>query len=853
MNRLMSLAAISVGLVAAANAGVPGPSDTVQFVGPVLLPNAGRSFMPIDLNGDGVEQIVRTIDGGFEILDTPVGPGFATLTTLLYTDRTAFARDLRDIDGNGTLDVLTVGASGETGFTIYLRDQPPGETTVIDVPTDTRPRHLLFGDLNADGHVDVIANTLVNGNSIHHSFETYISDGMGAFTPGDSVEYVGADLKMAVGNFDAFPGEDVTIEDSDVFDPHLVVFGFSPSGDFIQRGRSERVLGPRSLRVADVNDDGFDDVVGFDFRDFYILLSDGSGNLDEVFRFAPERRGNIASPFSIEIVDLDDDGDPDLVFIADGDAAYSTNPFLNDGNGKFTRADPMIHGEIEDAVIVDATGDGNRDMLVRSERENRLYLFRGAGGLNFERFLDDTDLGMTDLPNEIVKINPSDIDQDGDIDLVVLSAAETDPRCSIYFNDGQGQFVASTDFQLSGFGGSGDIECIDMNRDGATDIVIRTGGGAFNSDLEAGVIIAFNDGSSTAWVPASPLTSDADRIDFIAVGDLNGDDAPDIVATTQMASDDTGTNRLLINDGAGSFQEAEFPAPDAITMVPLITDSNADGNADILLLTTRGGSLQLEVPVSSGLPDQNDTVPYARTGGTVSGKFESITLDTYFGNGTSTFAASPSNPTILPASRIFAGDLNGDGFPDLLTDANPVDPRGTSVSLNDGAGSYTKPSFIDFVPEAIPIASQSRFMDLVYGDFSGDGITDIATNFRGGRLFGIRTGRGDGTFRDPALHTSMFGRELALGDINGDGALDAISFEYGEDARIYVLPGVPAAPGPCSPADLASPRGVLDLADIVGFTAAFLGMEQAADLNPDGVFDLADVTAFIAAFGDGCP
>ena len=83
MNRLMSLAAISVGFVAAADAGVPGPSDTVQFVGPVLLPNAGRSFMPIDLNGDGVEQIVRTIDGGFEILDTPVGPGFATLTTLL--------------------------------------------------------------------------------------------------------------------------------------------------------------------------------------------------------------------------------------------------------------------------------------------------------------------------------------------------------------------------------------------------------------------------------------------------------------------------------------------------------------------------------------------------------------------------------------------------------------------------------------------------------------------------------------------------------------------------------------------------------------------------------------------------
>jgi len=58
----------------------------------------------------------------------------------------------------------------------------------------------------------------------------------------------------------------------------------------------------------------------------------------------------------------------------------------------------------------------------------------------------------------------------------------------------------------------------------------------------------------------------------------------------------------------------------------------------------------------------------------------------------------------------------------------------------------------------------------------------------------------------------------------------------------------------CNQADLVATFGVLDLADIDAFIAAFIAGDPAADLVPTiGVLDLADIDAFIAAFLAGCP
>lgn len=57
----------------------------------------------------------------------------------------------------------------------------------------------------------------------------------------------------------------------------------------------------------------------------------------------------------------------------------------------------------------------------------------------------------------------------------------------------------------------------------------------------------------------------------------------------------------------------------------------------------------------------------------------------------------------------------------------------------------------------------------------------------------------------------------------------------------------------CNPADIAEPFGVLDLADIQAFIAAFIAHDQLADLDANGIFDLTDLQTFVLDFTAGCP
>ncbi|MEM1186404.1 MAG: GC-type dockerin domain-anchored protein [Planctomycetota bacterium] len=66
--------------------------------------------------------------------------------------------------------------------------------------------------------------------------------------------------------------------------------------------------------------------------------------------------------------------------------------------------------------------------------------------------------------------------------------------------------------------------------------------------------------------------------------------------------------------------------------------------------------------------------------------------------------------------------------------------------------------------------------------------------------------------------------------------------------------GAPAGDPPCNDADLADPKGILDLSDVDAFIPAFLASDEAADIAPPfGVVDLSDVDLFIALFLGGCP
>lgn len=106
----------------------------------------------------------------------------------------------------------------------------------------------------------------------------------------------------------------------------------------------------------------------------------------------------------------------------------------------------------------------------------------------------------------------------------------------------------------------------------------------------------------------------------------------------------------------------------------------------------------------------------------------------------------------------------------------------------------------------------------------------------------IETGFNVGDFVDL---TSTIRVKFVASDLGAGSVVEAGI----DDVRIF---GVSCSADTC-PADLAEPFGVLDLADVQAFVAAFSSGETLADLNGDSILDLADLQLFVTVFNAGCP
>lgn len=145
-----------------------------------------------------------------------------------------------------------------------------------------------------------------------------------------------------------------------------------------------------------------------------LFLNDGKG------RFTVAA-GVAGSPFDLEFMDIDSDGDPDLL-VSEGSSAVGQAKgalYLNDGKGRFTadptgrRVPPGIWLR-KDFTSGDVDGDGDPDFLVNSRELNvQLALNDGKGF-----FANATPRRVPPL----VRGWPmalGDVDGDGDLDLAI--------------------------------------------------------------------------------------------------------------------------------------------------------------------------------------------------------------------------------------------------------------------------------------------------------------------------------------------------------------------------------------------------------------------------------------------------
>jgi len=186
-------------------------------------------------------------------------------------------------------------------------------------------------------------------------------------------------------------------------------------------------------------------------------------------------------------------------------------------------------------------------------------------------------------------------------------------------------------------------------------------------------------------------------------------------------------------------------------------------------------------------------------------------------------ASSSSYPTNSTPVWVAAGDLNDDGYDDLVT-ANSGDDSVT-VLMNDQDGTFTDTNYTVFVggPTVQPSA-------IALGDFDGDGDLDIAVALRLNQSFRVMFNNGAGSFSVTQESAGLAPESIVSADFNDDGYYDVAVANYladSSDNSVCVWLGG----GGASHTDFVGPDWYS--------VGDYLTSIAAGDFNADGTPDLA--------------
>src|SRR6266545_4369988 len=267
---------------------------------------------------------------------------------------------------------------------------------------------------------------------------------------------------------------------------------------------------------ADFDNDGWLDLfaLGGNGRG-YLFRNDETGQFTDVT--AAARVGDSGDARKALFVDLDHDGDLDLLLIGEG----ATRVYRNNLDGTFTLSGGLGRGE--DAAFGDFDGDGRTDIFVG----DTLYHNVGAQGFRGTAVSRGSDV-----------VAAGDYDNDGALDLFLL------PDPTLWHNGGDGTFTRDTragaSFERLRGPDARLAEFVDYDNDGWLDLVIAGTGGVslFHND-RAG---RFSD--RTTLLPASVRLRGGDAV--IAVSDVDGDGDQDL-----FVANSTGVH-LVRNDGGNA-------------------------------------------------------------------------------------------------------------------------------------------------------------------------------------------------------------------------------------------------------------------------------------------------------------
>ncbi|MFG0320686.1 MAG: FG-GAP repeat domain-containing protein [Planctomycetota bacterium JB042] len=577
----------------------------------------------------------------------------------------------------------------------------------------------------------------------------------------------------------------------------------TPSGPFGPLNKMNVSLaaecGQYEVFITDMTLDGLNDVVCI--QDYGITVLTG---FVPPAKFSVSTGTNAGGTYvSGRVADLDGDGIPDVAALniknVQGSITRSVGSWVGDGTGALGLAGSITvptgtaSNSPQKVAIDDVDNDGDVDVLV---------LWRGSAADTFRIALADGSGGYTGLITHVIGtgsevIESGDIDEDGVPDVVLGRYAGVD----IHYGTGTGGIASSQSVAAAGL----------VER-----ILIAEVDGQPGADLVLGPTFQLLPSSAPGvFLPAvSPLPNTT------ATGfwfqDDDGDGRDDLLVTRPgellrfpgLAGGGVAYPRqpVTLFTNATSLATADLNADQLPDLVVghgtrnLITVSLGDGHGGLTLQTALPWSDVRGVAIVDLDGDGNRDLVGARAG--------SLDLGLAFGDGAGGFGAAAAIPLPQPPSDVDAGDLDGDGDPDLVAWMPVV---GASRFLNDGNGG--------FGPAAawLPVG-----LAHVLADLDGDGDLDVALTRVGAAFVDVVLGDGAGGLGAPtslALGANAVATRVFADDVDRDGHVDLVTSNSELPAGglgVSVFLGSPSGFGAAAVVSSSGPGELRRLHDVTG-------------------------------------
>ena len=380
---------------------------------------------------------------------------------------------------------------------------------------------------------------------------------------------------------------------------------------------------------------------------------------------------------SVAVADLNGDGNLDVVVanqchlssVGCSDQLGVIGVLLGKGDGTLEAATTYESGGCNDvrAAVGDVNGDHNPDIVVINGACSN-FRFGVLWGKGDGTFHSIQGVGQRN-GHSLTAVALADVNADGVLDVLTADpcftgchdGAPSKGAIGLSLGNGNGTFKPTVNYSYNGDGPFA-LTAADVNGDGKTDLLSNVCPGGISGQsfcLQGGAVLARLGKGDGTFKGGQIFNYTGDGGFSIIVADLNQDEKQDVLLTNGGAGAQ-GDLTVLLGNGDGTFQsETHFSSGGDLAKSALVEDIDGDGKADVLTANSLEGRGSVEL---------------------------------LLGHGTGMFTSPASfllpNP-IEDSLSIAAGDLNGDGRPDVVVSANTFNDSGRVAVLLNNTGTHT--------------------------------------------------------------------------------------------------------------------------------------------------------------------